>query len=352
MTSRERVLRMLNHQEADRVPIQDAPWEYTIRRWKTEGMPADTSPLEYFGYELGSLGPDISLQLPEETIEETESYRIYRDSKGAVTRVFKDHESVPETIDFTINSAKAWEENRHRWLWNDERVSWESALNTNRAWRAEGRFVQYFAHIGYDWIQRMVGAETVLVGMLQEPEWIEDMFRGLMDLVIRGADEMLARGFEFDGVYVADDLGYKNGTVFSPELFRKFELPQMKRLCDYFKERNLPVILHSCGNVSSLVPLLIEAGFSCLQPLEVKAGMDLVGLKKQFGDRFSFMGGIDVRAMADPDPAVIEAEIAAKIPVAKEGGGYIYHSDHSVPSNVSFAQYQRVMALVSEYGTY
>jgi len=84
----------------------------------------------------------------------------------------------------------------------------------------------------------------------------------------------------------------------------------------------------------------------------VKAGMDLVALKKQYGDRFSFMGGIDVRAMADPDPAVIEAEIAAKIPVAKEGGGYIYHSDHSVPSNVSFAQYQRVMALVREYGTY
>jgi uroporphyrinogen decarboxylase len=89
-----------------------------------------------------------------------------------------------------------------------------------------------------------------------------------------------------------------------------------------------------------------------LQPLEVKAGMDLVKLKRMWGDRLSFMGGIDVRAMADPDPAVIEREIAEKVSVAKAGGGYVYHSDHSVPDNVSFEQYQRVIELVRRYGSY
>ena len=64
------------------------------------------------------------------------------------------------------------------------------------------------------------------------------------------------------------------------------------------------------------------------------------------------MGGIDVRAMSAEDPTAIEREIATKIPVAKKGGGYIYHSDHSVPNNVSLAQYQRVMELVRKYGTY
>jgi uroporphyrinogen decarboxylase len=86
--------------------------------------------------------------------------------------------------------------------------------------------------------------------------------------------------------------------------------------------------------------------------LEVKAGMDLVKLKGLWGDRLAFMGGIDVRAMAHPDPKVIEQEIASKIPVAKQGGGYIYHSDHSVPDNVSFEQYSRVIELVHQYGAY
>lgn len=352
MTSRERVLRVLNHQEADRIPIQDVVWEHTLKRWRTEGFPADVGPDAYFGYEFASLGPDISLQLPEETLEETETYRLYRDSKGAVIRTFRDHESTPETVDFTITSPEVWEQNRSRMRWNDSRVSWEAGLQANRAWRERGMYIQYFAHSGYDWLQRMVGAERMLVAMMDEPDWVEDMMTTLMDLVIRGCDEMLARGFEFDGAYVANDMGYRNGTLFSPALFRKFEFPQQKRMCDYFKGHGLPVILHSCGNVSEFIPLLIEAGFSGLQPLEVKSGMDLTALKRQFGDRLCFMGGIDVRAMADPDPTVIEAEIAAKIPVAKEGGGYIYHSDHSVPSNVSFAQYQRVMELVRRYGAY
>ena len=80
--------------------------------------------------------------------------------------------------------------------------------------------------------------------------------------------------------------------------------------------------------------------------------MDLIELKRDFGDKLAFMGGIDVRAMADPDPTVIEEEIKTKILSAKKGGGYIYHSDHSVPNNVSFEQYLRVLQLVKEYGAY
>ena len=97
--------------------------------------------------------------------------------------------------------------------------------------------------------------------------------------------------------------------------------------------------------------MFVLAGFTCLDPLEVKAGMNLIELKKNFGDKLAFMGGIDVRAMADSNPAVIEEEIQ-KIIVAKQGGGYIFHSDHSIPDNVSFQQYQRVIELVREYGRY
>ena len=80
--------------------------------------------------------------------------------------------------------------------------------------------------------------------------------------------------------------------------------------------------------------------------------MDVVQLKKDFGEKLAFMGGIDVRAMANPDPRVIENEIKTKIPFAKKGGGYIYHSDHSIPNNVSFQQYERTLQLVRQYGKY
>jgi uroporphyrinogen decarboxylase len=126
----------------------------------------------------------------------------------------------------------------------------------------------------------------------------------------------------------------------------------LRKLFDYFRSEGIPVILHSCGQVTDLIPFFIEDGLTCLQPLEVKAGMDLVKLKEAYGDKLAFMGGIDVRAMADPDPSVIEEEIRSKIPEARKGGGYIYHSDHSVPNDVSFKQYERVIELVRRYGTF
>ena len=80
--------------------------------------------------------------------------------------------------------------------------------------------------------------------------------------------------------------------------------------------------------------------------------MDVIELKKAYGICLALFGGIDVRAMAHHDSSVIEREIAMKVPAAKKGGGYLFHSDHSVPDNVSFQQYCRVMELVGRYGTY
>ena len=80
--------------------------------------------------------------------------------------------------------------------------------------------------------------------------------------------------------------------------------------------------------------------------------MDLIELKKTYGDVLAFMGGIDVRKMAADDPREIEEEIRTKITFAKKGGGYIYHSDHSVPDNVSFERYKYVIELVRRYGRY
>ena len=114
----------------------------------------------------------------------------------------------------------------------------------------------------------------------------------------------------------------------------------------------MKVLLHSCGNIANLIPFFIEEGIDCLEPLEVKSGMDLIYLKKKYGDEICLMGGIDVRVMALNNPKILENEIKEKITHAKEGGGYIYHSDHSVPNNISFQQYREVIKLVKKYGKY
>jgi uroporphyrinogen decarboxylase len=352
MTSRERWHLAITHQEADRIPIADTLWPTTVERWRREGLPADADLRGYFGYEWAHQGVDLSFQLRAETLEETERYRIIRDAFGATTRVFVGQESVPELLGHTITSRAAWEEHKPLLAWNDSRVNWEPALAENRRLREQGLWVSYIAGFGYDLIQRFVGNERTLIAMLEEPAWVRDMMVTIGEAVAAGLEQMLARGFRFDGAFIWNDQAYRNGPFFSPACWREFEFPVQKRLCDLFHHHGMAVVQHTDGDVRPLIPAFIEAGFDCLQPCEVKAGMDLVELKRDFGDRLAFMGGIDVRAMAHPDPSVIEQEIARKIPVAKRGGGYIYHSDHSVPDSVSWAQYQRVMELVAHYGRF
>ena len=352
MTGRERILAMLNHQEADRVPIHDSPWATTIERWKREGLPEDVSVEDYFGFEFGGVGADTSLRLPKETVEETEEYTVVKNENGALVRNWKSATSTPEMIDFTITDQKAWEENRPRMAMSRDRIDFEGSLETLHRERGKGRFVTLSFPIGYDKTQGICGSESLLMAMGMEPEWTRDMFSTGTELTLQCMEEMLGAGIDVDAVWFFDDMGYRNTSLFSPRMYREMLLPEHKRACDFCHQRKLPVILHSCGCVKGLVPDLIEAGFDCLQPLEVKAGMDVVELKKAYGERLAFMGGIDVRRMSMEDPKEIEHEIAEKIPIAMEGGGYIYHSDHSVPDDVSFERFQYVLELVKKYGTY
>ncbi len=378
MTSRERVLMALNHEEADRVPIHDSPWTAAIQRWHNEGLPREVSPAEYFDYELVGFGADTSPCFPIEIVDEDEEYILRTTQHGGLRRDHKDYSSTPEIIDYPCKTREDWEKIKERLTPDRDRVDWDGAwlagtgedqrgddsiLETGRCdrrlglpgWQQaydEGRFVFYPAAFGYDKMQSYVASEQLLMAIATEPDWVRDMYETDVTLTIQMYEIMTEGGFRFDGAWLYCDLGYRNGLLFSPQHYDEQLRPTFQRLVDYFHSQGLPVLLHSCGCVTELIPRFIEDGLDCLQPLEQKAGMDLLELKKNFGDKLTLMGGIDVRAMADSDPAVIEEEIRTKIPLAKQGGGYIYHSDHSIPNNVSFDQYRRVLALVRQYGGY
>ena len=378
MNSRERVKRVLSFEEPDRVPITDGLWVSTVERWRREGLPADISPAEYFDYEIVYFGPDVSPRFPVRTLGEDENYVIETSPYGGVVRNRKDRASVPDFLEFPCQSRQDWDRIKERLTPSKERVDWKGGWLRRVAFdereldmqvtgrdelrlglpgckkaRQAGKFIAYFAPVGFGHIhQSYVGTEQLCIAIVTDPEWVIDMYETNADLVIAMYDVMVEGGFQFDAAFLSCDLGYRSGPFFSPRHFEQQLHPTFARLFSFFHSRGIPVILHSDGRILDLIPYFIEEGLDCLNPLEVKAGMDLIKLKEQYGDKLAFMGGIDVRAMAADDPRVIEEEISTKLPVAKEGGGYIYHSDHSVPNNVSFEQYKRVIALVLKYGTY
>ncbi len=353
MTSRERILLALDHKEADRVAIQDSPWSSTINRWRKEGLPEDIPADEYFGFETVGIGFDTGPRFPVEVLEKNEKFILIRGSTGGIDRNLRDYSSTPGIVDRPVKTKKDWEEKIKPRIYPDyTRVDWVTAFNTYHRARSEGKFITVSGGWGYDTLQAYMRSEELLIAMVTDPDWVKDMVMTRAKLHVEMIKMLIDKGLKCDGAFFYNDMGYRNGLLFSPKTYRQTHKQADEMVFSFCHENGMPVLLHSCGCVKELIPDLIEVGLTCLQPLEVKAKMDLIELKREYGDSLAFMGGIDVRAMANPDPRLIEEEISTKIPVAKEGGGYIYHSDHSVPNNVSFQQYCRVIELVKEYGVY
>jgi uroporphyrinogen decarboxylase len=353
MTSHQRISAAIAHQTPDRIPVHDSPWASTIARWRQEGLPEDQSPAEFFGWDTWRrVHVDLSPRYPVEVLEETEEYVISTTAWGETSRRWTHRASVPEFLDFRIKDRDSWAEARERMDTAEDRVPWEMLEANWQAWRDEGSFIEYSIWgPGYDvWGNRVVGTERFLMALVTDPDWCREMQVFAAERAVHFGDLMLERGYDFDGIRIPDDLGYRNGLLISPATFDATIRPAHEILCDWARERGKIRWLHSCGNVMALMPRLIEIGWQVLNPLEIKAGMDPFALKEQYGDVLTLEGGIDVRTMLDLGE--MEREVAAKIPVLREGGGYIYHSDHSVPDNVSFENYCHLMELVRQYGAY
>jgi len=334
------------------VPIHDTLWQATEDRWRSEGLPSGISPADFFGFDITRFGADTSPQFPAEVISEDDKYIVERNSYGSIRKNHRDYSTTPMIIDYICKSREDWEKIKPKLEPSDYRVDWVTALQSAYRERSRGRFIAYNAVIGYDKGQLYSSSERLLKAVIMEPEWLKDLYWTDAELVMAMCNRMRKGGFNFDGAYLSCDLGYNQGLFFSPKHFEEQLHPVFKKLCRYFHSHRMPVILHCCGRVKELIPYFIEAGIDCLQPLEVKAGMDLIELKEKYGDKISFMGGIDVRLMSMENPKPLEKEIRDKITIAKEGGGYIYHSDHSIPNNVSLEKYKRVINLIKKYGIY
>ena len=352
LTSHERIRMALDHKEPDRVPIHDSPWAATLDRWRDEGMPHHIPAAEFFGYELCSFGADCTPRFPVKVLERDDEFIVETTPYGGVRKNHRDRSTTPEIVDYPIKRPEDWREIKPRLQPSYTRVDWVTLRASYERERHDGKFICYSAVLGYDLCQNYVKTEELLMALITEPDTIRDIMLTHAELAIEQARMMIQEGFKFDGAFLYNDMGYRNGPLFSPSTYRKLLLPIDRMVTDFFHANDMPVILHCCGNVKALIPSLIEAGIDCLQPLEVKAGMDVVELKREFGSEMAFMGGIDQRLMSHPDRSLIEREIARKFEAAKPGGGYVYHSDHSVPKDVSFQQYLEVMELVHKYAPY
>lgn len=352
MTSKERFTRMFEHREADRIPIIDSPWAGTIARWKREGMPEDADWRDYFNVDKSELiYVDTSPRFEQKVLEETDRYRIITSPWGVTMKEFKGEDSTPEFLDFKVVTPEEWEKAKARMTLDRDRIDWKRLETEYPRWVAEGRWIEGYMWFGFDVTHSwMVGTETLLIAMLEQPEWVVDMFNTYLDRCIALMDMVWDAGYRMDGIFWPDDMGYKGTPFFSNATYRELLQPVQRRAVEWAHKKGIKAHLHSCGDIMPLLPDIIDTGIDALNPIEIKAGMDVEKIKREYGDRLVLHGGIN--AVLWDQPEAIIAEIDRLVPMLKENGGYIFSSDHSIPNAVSLDNFRLIVNEVKRVGTY
>ena len=125
LTTKERFARIFEHREADRIPITDVPWNATIARWHSEGMPEGSDFEDFFGIDrVTQLFVDNSPRYEKRTLEETAEHTVYTSEWGVTMRQWKHAASTPEFLDFTIVDRRSWQEAKLRITASPDRINW------------------------------------------------------------------------------------------------------------------------------------------------------------------------------------------------------------------------------------
>ena len=169
--------------------------------------------------------------------------------------------------------------------------------------------------------------------------------RSYADFVMGVLEEAVKARIDYVRI-MEDGLAYRHGPIISPRIYKEFWYPYQKRVIDFLKSHGIDIICHyTSGNIETLIPLMMKAGFNAFAPLEVAAGMDAVKLREEYGNRILLMGNISRQALMD-GPKAVEKEFYRKVPYLMEQGGYIPAADDMILPDISFKSFSHFIKLL------
>jgi hypothetical protein len=353
-TMRELWQAIMHYGRFDRMPvIHWLCWPETLERWEAEGLPKGTDQRRYFdaAFPWVGVGPDVGLfpPFPEETIEETDEYRMYRDVEGVVKQEWKRRSCIPHFIDFTLKTAADWPEYKGRLQPDPGRLRPDFDDDLRSAERS-GRAIAIGTASMMGWIRNWMGVPGMCYLMYDEPDCYGEMVDTLAELTCWAIDQTVPR------MRTRPDLGFgwedicgSSGPLVSPAIFDRYVAPGYRKVRAKLEEHGIGILgIDSDGRTEPLIPHWLEAGVNLQFPLQPCPGnCTPAEARARFGRELRIVGGFN-KLVLEKGRAAIDAELEKHLPVMAEGG-YILMPDHLITPGVRLADYQyyldRVRAL-------
>jgi len=362
MTDLEKFIACMEYEPGVARPNHElGAWAQTRARWQAEAPGAlreyswdwftgeralGLDRREYIDVNFGFIPP-----FQEELIEEGDDYEIRRNEKGILTKALRagtidgQRMSMDQYLEFPVRTREDFSEIKKRLV---------AAIPERCPLGLDGKIAEWetrehplvlgrnCAANGFYWRAReFMGTENLSYAWYDEPSMMQEMMEFFAEFIIETSRPILER-VRIDYFTLNEDFAMKTGPLLSPDMFRRFVFPQLRRLVDFFRSYGTRYFaVDSDGDPTALIPLMMEAGVDTLWPIERAANADPREWRRRFGRGLRLWGGVDKRVLARGSDA-IRRHLGELIPLIEEGG-FIPTVDHTVPPDVSWDDFRTYM---------
>lgn len=332
MTKKERVKAALNHRETDFVPYQMDCLSAAEKKLKEHFGDVDLG--EVIGNHIAMFEPSSYSLFKAEDLGPGK----FKDAFGAIWEL-KPGEDIGTVIENPLKDATL---KGYQFPDPDKIMELEDIAPLIE--KNKDKFI--IGAIGFSlyeraWIIR--GIEPILMDFVANPSFIEELFDRIVEFNL-AITKRLCR-FPIDAFHFGDDWGQQHGLIMGPAIWRRFFKKRLKKMYDAVHDAGLPVSIHSCGDITEIIPDLIETGVNMITPLQAEA-LDFEFLKKEYGKELTFWGGVSTqKTLPYGTPDDVRAEIRKRVKVLGKGGGYILAPSHELQGDVPL---ENMLAFIDE----
>ena len=312
--------------------------------WRAQGASEQEVDLSAFGwdsvrYAWLPVRTGAITGLTPRVLEDTPEYTLSVDSYGRTVKLIKSSATIPLPLAYPVRNMDDWLKIRHWYTFREDRVPDRETLHAYARKQKEGCLILAGIPGGFDEARQLMGDAELCVAYYEQPELVRDILDTVAETALQ-VFERIADTVTVDLLHVHEDMAGKSGPLAGPVQVRTFIAPYYRRIWEPLHSSGATLFSQdSDGDIRPIMDDLLAGGLNVLYPCEPAAGMDMVELRRRYGKRVAFKGGIDKHALRGTR-ADIEAELQRKLRPALRGGGTVFALDHRIPNGVPIANYR------------
>ena len=375
-TSRERVRSVLNHQEPDRIPISIGGTGGKITESRMDllkkhfGISGNVEPvlvgpqmMRLDNRVLDALGTDIRYV----NMRPPTGFRLSEAPGGGWLYdwglIYKEHpiSKMYDYVNHPLADATISDLDNFEWPDPFDSTRWKGLREEAQQLyeQTDHALVAYRPTYNglFELCQVIRGTEQMLMDLVLNPDFAEALFWRVGEVFKGFYQAQLDTVGDFvEWVEIGDDLGGQNGPLISPTMYRELLKPVHADVIKSIKAHpsNTKVMYHSCGSIKVFIPDFIDMGVDILNPIQV-AAKDIIPseIKKEFGDKLSFLGGVDSQhLMPTGSPQQVADQVKQRIREMGPGGGYVLAPSHNIGDDVPLENILAFFESAEMFGTY